>query len=128
MTEILKHVCPRRVADQGPFQYPDSDIWNVESGNLMCSYCGSLHPDYVLEMMRLGVELIPTDKNYKIYVRVFGVLEGKFYFQHFSMEQKQEFIDLYNYKPHTFTVGDPGHFYVLPYFMILERGVDDHDE
>lgn len=125
MTVPQKQTCPRRHENEGPFLYEEMDRWIVTNGNTRCSYCGSLHPAYVLEMMRMGVELGPTDKNYKVYLSISGIHEGKFYFQHFSTDQMYEFIELYNTKPRPFTVGDPGHFYVLPYFIALERGVDD---
>lgn len=126
MMPVQKQLCPRRAELPTTARFPDMDVWDVYDGNLRCSFCGSLHPDYVLEMMRLGVELGPTDKNYKIYVKVLGTHEGKFYFQHFDLEQKHKFIELYNQHPRNFTVGYPGYFYVLPYFIAIERRVDDH--
>jgi hypothetical protein len=41
---------------------------------------------------------------------------GKFYFQHFTEEEKHKFIDLVNQRK--INIGYPGHFYVLPYFMV----------
>jgi len=41
--------------------------------------------------------------------------EGKFYFQHLSEEQQHEFIDLLNAK--ALTIGYPGRFYRLPFFI-----------
>lgn len=58
-----------------------------------------------------GVELVPTDKNYKVY----GARHGKFYFQHLSVEQRKAFVELLNAK--TLKLAFPGHFYVLPFFM-----------
>lgn len=76
-----------------------------------CSYCGSLLPDEFMHRARLGTELEPTDKNYKVYLG-----DGrKFYFQHLSEAQKQEFFQLFSAKK--LTVGHPGHFYVLPFFI-----------
>lgn len=40
--------------------------------------------------------------------------QEKFYFQHLSAEQRDEFIDLYNSK--RMRVGSPGHFYQPPFF------------
>lgn len=68
-----------------------------------------------LQLVRQGVEIGPTDKNYKVYVRTQNMPNGKFYFQHLSAEQRNEFIELVN--TNTAFVGYPGHFYVTPYFM-----------
>ena len=38
----------------------------------------------------------------------------KFYFQHLSVEQRTEFVDLMNAR--TMLIGVPGHFYRLPFF------------
>lgn len=76
-----------------------------------------MHPDDFMAHCENGTaEIGPTDKSYKAYVRVPGnQSQGKFYFQHLSDEQKRHFVDLYN--DHVFTVGYPGHFYQMPFFM-----------
>ena len=124
--------CPRR-AETGSTAYLPG-TWYMRGGLPRCSYCGSLHPDAFMTAAREGTsELGPTDKNYKVYIDAGGG-HGKFYFQHLSAEQQQEFVDLYNARPRrtysdtgmTFAVtgastgmavGYPGHFYVLPFFM-----------
>lgn len=77
------------------------DHWQKfkSNGNRFCSYCGSLHPDDLFDLVRqsanapqdaeysLAVEIEPSDKSYKIYVHQPGVRnahEGgiKFYTQH----------------------------------------------
>ena len=77
------------------------DRWEKfkSNGNRVCSYCGSLHPDDMFELVRSSanasvdapyrsvVEVEPSDKSYKIYVHQPGVrnaMEGgiKFYTQH----------------------------------------------
>lgn len=106
-----------------------------------CSFCGCLNPATFMRWLRDGGEVGPTDKSYKVYVKcpypdprdgetktftvdclsgqsvkgtsVYGVT-AKFYFQHLSVEQQHEFIQLYNDK--RMNIGYPGHFYVLPYF------------
>lgn len=50
-----------------------------------------------------------------------GSSMAKFYYQHLSAEQQQEFIDLVNTKQ--MKIGVPGHFYVLPFFT--QRGSPD---
>ena len=72
-----KHVCPRR--EEG-YPYSDAmkgpDTWRRGRAGLVgqekvgssCSYCGSLHPDRFMELVREGWTVGPTDKNYKAYL------------------------------------------------------------
>lgn len=74
--------------------------------------------------MANGGVIIPTDKNYKLYIRINGQKEQKFYFQHFNKEQRTQFIAMYNLEDRPFTMFYPGYFYVLPYFankFVVER-------
>ena len=73
-----------------------------------------------------SVELTPTDKNYKVYVRALGgdlfggkdFLGGnKLYFHHLNTEQRERFVKLHNDKK--LKLGLPGHFYRLPFFMVV---------
>lgn len=105
------HNCPRRSETFGllrPAHNGVNDHWRADG---TCSYCGSLSPERFLELAESGVELGPTDKNYKVYV---GTNE-KFYFKHLSEEQMLKFIDLSNSRK--LKLGYPGRFYVLPFFM-----------
>lgn len=143
-----KHFCPRAVENGGgpdsPFKPPFNGeaTWR-EDGT--CSYCGSLSGDTFMARLEAGdVEVIPTDKSYKAYLRnISGETfkqtyrdcpkdatcagpddcthwvtrdhdQPKFYFQHLSGEQKDRFIALHNEKRMKFAV--PGHFYVRPFF------------
>lgn len=130
---------------------PNLDTWTKDG---KCSYCGSLSPEVVLQRIEAGeVEVGPTDKNYKAYIRVLRgdafkqthrtddkpfkgwdspehtwvtqeTKEGKFYYQHFSEEQCKKFVELYN--AHQMHVGYPGHFYRPPFFMkLLPVNVED---
>lgn len=124
--EILaKDTCPRRA--EGPFAVEElKDGWQMKGNMLFCSYCGSLQPNMVLSLMTMGCVICPTDKNYKIYVEDKNRRYiGKFYFQHFTDEDKLRFIELYNTKPRTFGIAHPGDFYVLPFFVRREVK-DDH--
>lgn len=127
---------PYARAFAGPDEYRGDDT---------CSFCGSLNPATLLARLEAGdVELGPTDKSYKVYVRNKGGAEfkqtyrdcgneakctgpddcthwvtretdsTKFYFQHFDEAQQNRFIELYNEK--RLQIGYPGHFYVRPYF------------
>lgn len=100
--------CPRRTESfTQASTLEGEDHWGKDN---TCSYCGSMHPDKLFEAINAGEELGPTDKSYKVYV---GHTQ-KFYFQHLSVEQRKQFIDLINAK--TIKLGYPGHFYVLPFF------------
>ncbi len=115
--------CPRRLTDWGPWERTENiDTWDIREqmhAGLRarhCSFCGSLHPDDFMRLVTEGWKVGATDKNYKAYL---GSPDGrshetKFYFQHLSVEQKREFVDLYNRHVVQF---DGGGFYQFPYFM-----------
>lgn len=104
--------CPRRSEVPSTFKLPEQDEWR----DGRCSFCGSLSPEKFFAAIEAGVELGPTDKNYKVYVD-FGAhgSSGKFYFQHLDEAQKRHFVELLNAK--TLTIGYPGHFDVQPFFV-----------
>lgn len=53
----------------GPFVMAGSGIDAYRDDNT-CSYCGSFNPEALMERIEAGtVELGPTDKNYKVYVK-----------------------------------------------------------
>lgn len=138
--------CPRRAEN---FVLPgDKTSEDYFDGDDSCSYCGSLNPDILMTRLESGdVELGPTDKSYKVYVKNLGgekfkmwhsrkcpdVMtcdrrtcqhwtkderdQTKFYFQHLSQEQKIRFIELLNDKK--LKIGEPGHFYSRPFFIKL---------
>lgn len=118
---MMTHVCPRRVevplhisesaGETDEFQGGHGLIGQVRG----CSFCGSMDPVEFLQKVREGYIVGPTDKNYKAYLDApDGGTVGKFYFQHLSNEQRDEFVTLHNDK--TMKIGYPGHFYVRPYF------------
>lgn len=121
--------CPRRMREMGPWERSGGqDEWRDEprrDGEAVpyCSFCGSLHPGKFLELIAEGWEVGPTDKNYKAYLHPPRGKDGershevraKFYYQHLSSAQQQQFIDLYNRQ--VMQISYPGHFYVLPFFM-----------
>lgn len=94
---------------------PNLDSWREDD---TCSYCGSLNPDILMARMEAGdIEIGPTDKSYKVYVKNLGGAELKaikFYFYHFTPEQQAWFIDMLNQRRIHFSY--PGHLYTLPYF------------
>ncbi len=114
---VGEFTCGRRVEDgranpESPFKGSGEnlDTWNGGT----CSYCGSIKPEDLLAAIKEGQTICPTDKNYKVYLG-----NKKFYFQHFTEDQKREFVELLNAKKIVFD--HPGHFYVLPYFMTVTK-------
>lgn len=114
------HFCRRRW-ERGETQKEgeNPDKWILFNGekSRSCNYCGSMHPGDLFEAIEQGVEIIPTDKNYKIYVGESG--GRKFYFQHFDEEQGKKFIELYNARK--IKIGYPGYFYVTPFFCTVNK-------
>lgn len=131
--------CPRR-AETGLI-YGDPNEDHFSSSDDTCSYCGSLNPDVLMSKIESKeVEIDPTDKEYKIYVRGEGLTQSyrdcpvnsvckdpkecshwvtrphtmkKFYFQHFSIEQRKKFVEMM--KTNSIKMSHP--FYVLPFFV-----------
>ena len=67
-----------------------------------------------MDRVRVGGECVPTDKNYKVYLRM-GDVEDKFYFEDLSPQQQVEFIELLN--ANKVVIGYPGYFYNPPFFV-----------
>jgi hypothetical protein len=117
----MRFTCPRR---REAFAFPpgplreDEDEWRPAGGERgeRCSYCGSIKPEEVFAAIDNGEELIPTDKDYKLYVEP-G--HRKFYFQHLSEEERKRFVDAMNEKRINYAY--PGHFYRLPFFATRGR-------
>lgn len=129
------------MAEFGSWEHREGmDAWldeaRTERGVVpFCSFCGSVHPGKFLELLGQGWALELTAKNYKAYLHEvhFGPMRtaepgeelpitsskmGKFYYQHFTEEQQQNFVDLYNSGGVRF-IG-PGRFQALPFFMRVE--------
>lgn len=131
--------CPRRVESFGPTSKNEMlDFWKKGTSFAdheadlrlhSCSYCGSIHPDDFMGYIRRGWTLVPTDKSYKAYLgepidppEVLPIQDitidhrdaGKFYYQHLSPAQRDEFIALVN--SHSIKMGYPGYLYTTPYF------------
>lgn len=74
-------------------QFPGPDVWlQHKNGDRVCSFCGSLHPDDFVEIIRLkadgqGGDVHRSDKGYKWYAQRAGVTNAmnggiKFYTWH----------------------------------------------
>lgn len=77
MTEPERQTCPRRMSDWGPWERDEGlDRWATDRGGIIgqdqigqsCLFCGSLHPDRFMELVRDGWIVGPTDKHYKAYL------------------------------------------------------------
>jgi hypothetical protein len=110
-------MCPRRSEWGWSQEDRPRDRWHTEHSDYpTCSFCGSVEPELFMSWVRTGsATLGPTDKPYKVYVLGFEPRTHKFYFQHLSVAQCAEFVDLYN--AGELSLDDPYYFYVLPFFM-----------
>jgi len=94
---IERQCCPARI-QQGrkPEGIDLPDRWDKDQfGTRTCSYCGSVHPDDVLELIKekgLGIQE-KTTKNYKVYINAGTGRYYKFYSYHWD---EGDFIDKYN--------------------------------
>lgn len=87
-------LCPRRAESFREVKEGESDGFREDDDT--CRYCGSLNPDTFMARLEAGdVELDPTDKSYKIYVRNRG-----------GAPFKQTFRDCYE-QPWTGKVKEP---------------------
>ena len=110
--ELLEgYLCPRRIEVQDRIGTPAHDHWlkfKAAHGNRVCSFCGSLHPDDFLALVKASaeaqadasyetsVQIEPSDKSYKLYVHQPGVRnahEGgiKFYTMHLPRNADKTF-------------------------------------
>lgn len=97
--KILRQRCPRR--DESVFGLTPGDNidgWEErEKGLLFCSFCGSLHPDSVIKLLKdYGLRIIePSTKNYKFYLNVKGKTY-KYYRQHDTELFSKQMTELLN--------------------------------
>lgn len=101
---LERQSCGRRMNDFGVQSRTEGiDHWKImPNGDKVCSYCGSLHPESVIEKIKkygFGV-IAGTDKSYKWYVgcnsavTIPGYQKGGFkYYRHHDTD---EFIRQYN--------------------------------
>lgn len=79
------HTCPRRIEDRGPWECEhnldrwETDRWQRKSSKWeedyiprACSFCGGIHPQDALRLIRNGWELERTTKRYKYYLKPQG--------------------------------------------------------
>jgi hypothetical protein len=145
VTVVPEHKAPCPREPQGEFFRRFEYEGRPDDGT--CDYCGSLLAGAFMDRLEAGdVVLVPTDKDYKVYVRNDGgalfrqshrtddartadqsqwvwatreVSETKLYFEHLSEEQGRRFVELLN--AGRLKLDFPGHFYRLPFFVRQER-------
>lgn len=97
-------VCPRRAQEVGAgtgvfFLKDGKDYWRNDH---TCTYCGSLKPEKVLELLKDGAKHErASGKNYKGYLSHKSLDRGrdKFYIHHFTADQIMELNRLINGVP-----------------------------
>lgn len=91
------HQCPSR--ESGPWNYPETDTWKIIGKDKCCSYCGSIHPDRVLELINEhGFKVINrSDKQHKWYIEQPNVPNASFGgIKYYRWHDTEEFIKGYN--------------------------------
>lgn len=93
-----EQTCPRRMNEFGPWKYEEKlDHWIMQGDDPCCSFCGSMKPERVIELIKEhGCGIVGgTTKSYKRYINRKNVPNAgfggiKFYTQHFSREEIDE--------------------------------------
>lgn len=95
-----KQTCGRRMADYEPWKREEGlDTWNLIGKDRVCSFCGSLHPDRVIELIKEhGWAIVGrSTKSYKIYINQPNVPNASFggikYYRHHDTDK---FIEDWN--------------------------------
>ncbi|HYC27881.1 MAG TPA: hypothetical protein VEB42_03680, partial [Chitinophagaceae bacterium] len=91
--------CPRRMNEFGPWKHEENlDTWKIRGEDKCCSFCGSVHPERVIELVKQhGPQIIQTtDKGYKFYISRPEVPNASFggiktYLQHWSEDQVAQY-------------------------------------
>lgn len=90
VNSLDRHTCPRRYVD-GTIENPD--VWYKKDDYRTCSYCGSLHPDDLLTIIKdegFGV-IEKSTKSYKWYVSC-----SKGHLKYYRPHDTESFIEGYN--------------------------------
>lgn len=95
-----KHTCPRRINEIGPWEYKEAiDTWEMRGDDKCCSFCGSLHPDRVVELVKeFGLGIIQNStKSYKWYINRASVPNASYGgIKYYRMHDTDEFITKMN--------------------------------
>lgn len=102
--DLRPMVCGRRFDGYPVHDWPPhtarADHWRTGGGlvtqgavGVSCSYCGSLHPDVLMDKLRAGWTLEGTDKSYKWYLAdLDGRTVAKFYTVHLHRAACEELL------------------------------------
>ena len=89
--------CPRRMNEFGPWEHKEGlDQWRIDRWSSFplydrditwqwpwqpraCSFCGGIHPDDAIRLLKEGWHVVATDKSYKRYLEPPG---GRLGFEH----------------------------------------------
>mgnify|MGYP001592237993 FL=1 len=92
--------CQRRIKDFGPWERKENlDKWIMIGDDKCCSFCGSMHPDRVIELIKLnGLEVVePSTKQYKWYIKQKNVPNASYGgIKYYRYHDTPEFIKEYN--------------------------------
>ena len=97
-----KHTCPQRANSLGSMidsEAENIDIWETRGDDKCCSFCGSLHPDRLLELItEHGFNIIEAStKSYKLYVNRKSVPNASYGgIKYYMWHNTPEFIEKYN--------------------------------
>ena len=95
-----KQTCRSRLEQRGDVEENHNlDTWQLRGKDKCCSYCGSLHPDRVLELVKEhGFGIVdPSTKDYKWYINQPNVPNAGFGgIKYYRWHDTKEFIDQYN--------------------------------
>lgn len=101
VNSIERHCCPDHHNIPTVFtcsvdleKNPNPDRWDVSDGIRRCSYCGSIHPDDLISLIKEhGFGIIePSTKSYKWYINVPNIECGKYYRLH---DENSDFVNKY---------------------------------
>jgi hypothetical protein len=92
--------CGRRMSELGPWKREDGlDTWNKIGEDRVCSFCGSMHPEDLLALIKQkGMNVVQgTDKGYKFYVSRPEIPNASFgAIKYYTHHNTPEFVEEYN--------------------------------
>ncbi len=94
-----KQTCRSRMTNVGPWEKEDGlDTWIIQGKDKCCSFCGSLHPDRVLELVKLySPHIIEFAKGYRWYVRQPDVPNASFGgIKYYRWHDTEAFVEEFN--------------------------------
>lgn len=82
MSDEAKQTCPRRMNEPGPWDHGEhldqwltsrwggrpEHVWDWPWRPRTCTFCGGVHPDDAIQLLKEGWHVVTTDKAYKRYL------------------------------------------------------------